>query len=202
MNIIETKLKIDVSRNNKPSYIIIHHALARNCTIKDVHNWHRSFGWAGCGYHFFIDKKGNIFRGREENQRGSHCKEEGMNYKSLGICLEGCYQQHKNQTEKQVPQSQLEALTNLTKYLMDKYNIGVDRVKKHHDYAQYKLCPGNYFPWDKYISMIKYNKENITKFKAENEKIKEENTRYNQLIDNIKLELDKIERMIEDGTNN
>jgi N-acetyl-anhydromuramyl-L-alanine amidase AmpD len=201
MKIIQTKLNIDVPRNNKPSYIIIHHALAKNCTIQDVHSWHRSFGWAGCGYHYFIDKRGNIFTGREENQRGSHCKEGGMNYKSIGICLEGCYQEHKNQTEKQVPKSQLESLTNLTKYLMNKYDIGTDRVKKHHDYAVYKLCPGNYFPWDKYIYMLSQNKDNIIELKKENEKIQEENTRYNKILSDIKVELDKIERMIQDGTN-
>lgn len=201
MNIIETNFNIDVPRNNKPSFIIVHHALAKSCTIQDVHNWHLSFGWAGCGYQYFIDKQGNIFRGRDEDQRGSHCKEEGMNYKSIGICVEGCYQEHKNQTEKQVPKAQLDALTNLTRYLMKKYNIGRDKIKKHHDYASYKLCPGNYFPWDKYISRLKENPDNIAELQEENKKYKDEILCYNQLLDNVKVKLNEIERMIQSGTN-
>jgi N-acetyl-anhydromuramyl-L-alanine amidase AmpD len=100
-----------------------------------------------------------------------------------------------------VPKSQLKSLTNLTKYLMNKYDIGTDRVKKHHDYAVYKLCLGNYFPWDKYIFMLSQNKDNIIGLIKENEKIQEKNTRYNKLLSDIKVELDKIERMIQDGTN-
>lgn len=176
MNIIETNLKISVPTNNKPAYIIIHHALAKTCTIYDIHKWHQGSGWAGCGYHYFISKEGKIYRGRMENQRGSHCKQAGMNMKSIGICLEGCYQDYKNQTDKKVPSAQLDAVASLTKYLMKKYNIGIQRVKRHHDYASYKLCPGNYFPWEKYIKLL----ENDEVMKSEDK------NKHNDYIEEIK----------------
>lgn len=41
---------------------------------------------------FFISKEGKIYRGRNENQCGSHCKQHGMNMKFIGICLKECYE--------------------------------------------------------------------------------------------------------------
>lgn len=200
MTITETNFNIDVPHNNNPSFIIIHHSLAKSCTIYDIHRWHLAFGWAGCGYHFFIDKSGKIYRGREEEQRGSHCKEESMNYKSIGICLEGCYEEYKNQTEKEVPLAQLNALTSLSKYLMKKYGIGVENIKKHHDLASYKLCPGNYFPWSIYLSKLQEERQDeIIKLREENEKYKSKIIYFNRLLDSVSNKLSEIEGMLRDG---
>jgi N-acetyl-anhydromuramyl-L-alanine amidase AmpD len=152
--VVGNHFDIKVPNDNNPEYIIIHHALAKSCTVKDIDRWHRQNGWAGIGYHYFISKDGFIYEGRQEKQHGAHCKQQRMNYRSIGICLEGCYQDYNNQTDKEVPQKQLKALINLTKHLQNKYNIPTNNVKRHHDFAPYKLCPGNYFPWDKYIDLV------------------------------------------------
>lgn len=75
MNIIETNFNINVPSTNKPEYIVLHHALSSECSVYDIENWHLGFGWAGIGYHYFISKEGIIYRGRKENQRGTHVKE-------------------------------------------------------------------------------------------------------------------------------
>lgn len=200
MNIIETYFKINVPLNNQPAYIIIHHALASNCSIYDVHRWHLSNGWAGCGYHYFISKEGKIYRGRMEEQRGSHCKQEGMNMKSIGICLEGCYQDYKGEGDKVLPNVQLEALSSLTKYLMKKYEIKKEYIKKHHDFTNYKLCPGNYFPWEKYMKLVTTDADNkeIQKLIKENKHYKEEIENLQERLGGIKKKIYEIERMIED----
>lgn len=131
-------------RSNNPDHIIIHHALAKNCTIWDVHRWHLNNGWAGCGYHFFVNKKGTVFIGREVAWSGAHCPP--LNSRSIGICLEGCYQEYKNQTDREVPLAQLNALVRLVSYLLDQHNIAVNNLRRHADFST-KLCPGNYFPW-------------------------------------------------------
>ena len=58
MDIKDSKLDFlgSFRKDNKNEYIIIHHALAKNCTIEDVHRWHLDRGWNGCGYHYFIKK--------------------------------------------------------------------------------------------------------------------------------------------------
>ncbi|WP_273327865.1 N-acetylmuramoyl-L-alanine amidase [Vallitalea guaymasensis] len=153
--VVGSKFKIEAPNNNKPEYIIIHHALAKHCTIDDIQRWHLDLGWSGIGYHYFISKDGYIFEGRKEEQRGGHCKQGDMNSRSIGICLEGCYEDYKKQTDKDVPAKQIKALFNLTKHLQRKYNIPVSNVKRHHDFAPYKLCPGNYFPWEEFVETLK-----------------------------------------------
>jgi len=156
MKIIETNFKYNGKfKPNKPENIIVHHALARKCTAEDIHSWHLARGWFGFGYHYFVNKAGQVFKGRPDNANGSHCNEQSMNFKSLGICLEGCYEEYKNQTDKEVPKAQMESLIEITKYLMDKYNIPVDRVYPHRHFATYKLCPGKYFPWDAFVDALK-----------------------------------------------
>ncbi|QUI25500.1 N-acetylmuramoyl-L-alanine amidase [Vallitalea pronyensis] len=200
MNIIKTQLNINVPSNNRPAYIIIHHALAPRCSIDDIHGWHLNRGFAGFGYHYFINKEGKIYRGRMETQRGSHCKQEGMNMKSIGICLEGCYQDYQGNGDKVVPDAQLEALKNLTLYLMKKYKIKQERIKKHHDFVQYKLCPGNYFPWEKYMGLVAESTDagQIKALIKENQYYKEEIEKLQERLGGIKKKIYEIERMVED----
>lgn len=143
---------------NTPEYIIIHHALASYCTVQDIHSWHLQNGWAGIGYHYFIAKDGKIYKGRPDNANGAHTEEQYMNYRSIGICLEGCYEHYVPNPKTpniyledfEVPVEQFNALVDLVKGLQSQYNITNDRVKPHRFFATYKMCPGNHFPWDKF----------------------------------------------------
>lgn len=158
LHIIEPNLKFAsaLTYKNKPTIIVIHHALHDKCTIEDVHKWHLNNGWAGCGYHYFVSRAGKVYRGRPENAVGAH--EPAVNWRSIGICLEGCYQDYtvngRVMTQKEVPIAQAKALIELTKDIKSRLSIDVSNIKKHNHYNP-KLCPGNYFPWEKFIAEFK-----------------------------------------------
>ena len=144
MKIIDAKLKFNgtFKRDNKPEIALIHHALHDNCDIWDVHGWHLAKDWMGFGYHAFIPKAGGIYKGRPTYMHGAHCKENNMNYKSIGICLEGCYTDYLDMTEKTVPAAQIKSLVEYLHFL----NLPFEY---HRKYATYKDCPGKYFLTEK-----------------------------------------------------
>lgn len=111
--------------------IIIHHADAVHCTIKDVDAWHKAKGWAGCGYNYFINKYGQIYKGRPERYVGANCA--GQNTTSIGICLEG-----KFTIEKPTP-AQIVALKRLVASLKQDYP-NIKEVGNHKDYMS-TACP-------------------------------------------------------------
>lgn len=91
MKIIEEKYEWagSLAKRSTVNLIVLHHAEASSCTAQQIHAWHIARQWSGIGYHFFINKKGEIFRGRPENVIGAHAK--GYNSNSIGICFEGAY---------------------------------------------------------------------------------------------------------------
>lgn len=136
MNIINSNLKFrGLTYGNNPRKIILHHAEATNCSIEDVHTWHLHNGWSGCGYHYFIRKNGNIYKGRPESSLGAHC----INYNSvsIGICVEGNYM------VEHMPLSQKSSLIELIKYLCGKY--GIKEIYGHGELNSTN-CPGRNYP--------------------------------------------------------
>ena len=70
--------------------IIIHCSATpngREDTAEDIHRWHLARGWDGIGYHYIIEVKGKLVKGRPDYWIGSHAK--GHNKNSIGICLIG-----------------------------------------------------------------------------------------------------------------
>jgi peptidoglycan hydrolase-like protein with peptidoglycan-binding domain len=148
MQIIETKLNQAgaLAKRSKIDMIVLHHAAAKHCTVYNINQWHLANGWSMIGYHYFINKKGEIFKGRPDDTIGSHAK--GYNATSLGLCFEGDF-------EKEVPtQEQIEAGLELVSYLKKKYNI--KKVKGHKDLMT-TSCPGTLFPMEKFVD----EKENL-----------------------------------------
>ena len=148
MEIIEAKLNWAgaLAKRSTIDMIILHHASAKNCTIYNIHNWHLSNGWSGVGYHYFINKRGEIFKGRPDDTIGSHAK--GFNSTTLGICFEGNF-------DKEVPpQVQIEAGLELVEYLKKKY--GISKVKGHGELMA-TACPGKLFDIDQFRGV----KENL-----------------------------------------
>lgn len=135
-----------LTKRNTINMIVLHHAEAKSCTIQDIHWWHVCRGYSGIGYHYFINKKGEIYKGRPDNVVGAHAK--GFNSTSIGICFEGAY------NKEVMPQAQLQAGRELVEHLKKKYNI--TKVKKHSDLMPTD-CPGKLFPFEEITKHIKEN---------------------------------------------
>lgn len=95
--------------------------------------------WSDIAYNFGIEKDNNkyVYRlGRPLTVTGGHAK--GMNDVAIGICLVGNY-------DIVAPaEKQYIMLAQLCKVLCDCFNIPIDNIKKHSEYA-YKTCPGTKF---------------------------------------------------------
>ena len=147
MNIIESNLKWNgsLSYGNKPVMIVLHHAEASTCTIEDIHKWHLSNGWTGCGYHYFVRKDGSIYRGRPEGAVGAHCP--GVNDKSIGICAEGSYM---SETMTAV---QKNAIIELCRDIVNRH--GIKQIYGHRELYN-TGCPGINYPLDD-IKNLRFN---------------------------------------------
>ena len=137
MNIKETNLSFgSMSNRSKTTRIILHHAAAKTCDAKTIHQWHLNNGWSGIGYHFVVRKNGTIERGRPENKVGAHAS--GSNSDSIGICFEGDFM------SETMSATQKNAGKELVAYLKNKY--GISKVQKHSDVCSTD-CPGTHFPF-------------------------------------------------------
>lgn len=142
----------------KSSRITVHHeAKEFNGTtlddtlrqIRNIQEYHqRGRKWADIGYHFVIDRIGNIIEGRSVALQGAHAGErnkkgESPNSGNIGISLLGNYN-----VQKTTP-AQEKSLRELIQHLEKKYSISNSELYSHNDIKQkYKLggtaCPGKY----------------------------------------------------------
>ena len=83
-------LKI-LTRELKTCTIVVCHCSASDNLAYDdiaiIKKWHLARGFIDVGYHFYIQKNGNVQNGRSIDQIGAHVT--GFNYESIGICLGG-----------------------------------------------------------------------------------------------------------------
>jgi N-acetyl-anhydromuramyl-L-alanine amidase AmpD len=126
-------------------YIIIHQsATPRETTTFDaIKRYHIGLGWGNIAYHYFIDGRGKIHKGRNERTAGTHTKADNMNFKSLGVCLAG------NFDNEEPSDAQLEALEKILRNLSAKYNIPKERILGHLEVpGAVTQCPGkNLLEW-------------------------------------------------------
>jgi N-acetyl-anhydromuramyl-L-alanine amidase AmpD len=127
--------------------IIIHHIEATKASIFDIHQWHLSNGWLGCGYNEYIRKDGTVYIGRGDNQ-GAHCY--GYNENSYGIACEGNYD-----VEKSMPIAQYQSLVERIKYHRSRFK-NLKKIGGHREFLV-TACPGRYFPLDKVKTAINTN---------------------------------------------
>lgn len=145
MKIIDQNLKPNGSLQSigKIIEIVLHHAVTPDTyTALDMDRIHKNNGWTMCGYHFVIDGKGNIYRGRPEDKLGAHCA--NANTGRIGICFAGDFDKN------QMKQAQINAGIELVRELKKKYNVPVTPHKKV--VKQSTACPGKNFPFDKIVN--------------------------------------------------
>lgn len=137
---------------NKPEYIIIHHSATKDGTLKDfdaIKRYHIEHnGWRDIGYHYVIEKIGStyvVLPGRAETDSGAHTREEGMNYRSLGICCVG------NFDVEQPSEEMLKVLADLIVSIRRRY--GQLPIAPHKKFSN-TSCPGANFNMNKLIAMV------------------------------------------------
>ncbi|MCX8129790.1 MAG: peptidoglycan recognition protein family protein [Clostridia bacterium] len=139
---------------NNPKSIIIHHSLTKDGKVVDwtaITKYHIEHnGWSNNGYHWGIERVGDkwvIQKGRAENVQGAHTKEQGMNVKSIGICVVGNYDID------DLPKQAFDLLVSLIKDINKRYKKSFP-IESHNKYAKYKTCPGKKFPLKKLINAV------------------------------------------------
>ena len=140
MNIIQKSYSFlnELENRRETKYIVLHHR-AGNGDAESIHKQHISRGFSGIGYHFYVDRTGQIFKGRPIGTVGAHCV--GANQISIGVCFEGDFE---NQT--QMPSVQIRAGKELVSYLKSLYPNA--QIKRHQE-LQVTACPGKNFPFEK-----------------------------------------------------
>jgi len=121
-------------------FIVIHHSVSSRdkTTFESIDKYHRSKGWNGCGYHFVITGNGSLHNGRDLTVVGCHARDDGMNYKSVGIALTGDFR-----TE--LPSDiQLRVLKILLNKLRNTLSIPTENILGHCEVKNaHTPCPGN-----------------------------------------------------------
>jgi hypothetical protein len=117
--------------------------------MRNIQEYHqRGKKWADIGYHYVIDRLGNIFEGRPLTIQGAHAGErnkrgETPNQANIGISLLG------NFDSQQITPAQEKALRQLVSYLETTYGIPNSEVYTHNEIRQkFNVgatgCPGKH----------------------------------------------------------
>jgi hypothetical protein len=156
---------------NKPEWIVLHHSLSPDGATRDwdgIRKYHmETNGWNDIGYHAGVERINGVLttqKGRDDTTVGAHCKEMGMNSKSIGICVVGNFDIAPPDAEI------LKYLKGLCVAYMVNYNIPVSRVIGHRDAGlmagfdwqktgptgirQFKTCPGILFPMEEFYHSL------------------------------------------------
>lgn len=132
--------------SNKVEYIIIHHTvtphyLSAEQTATSIDPIHKQRGFSKSslglyvGYHYIIDKDGKVKQCRADSDEGCHTREQGMNFKSLGISLIGNFENDK------LIGKQLQALMDLIAQKVTQYKVPREKVSYHSKFKA-TFCPG------------------------------------------------------------
>ncbi len=107
--------------------------------VLEVKRWHvEERGWSDIGYHYLIDRNGELLHGRPVRLAGAHVR--GHNANSIGIALFGGKDGTKDQAfEENFTAEQAETLRMLIDRLQSQYGPNL-KISGHHDYAN-KACP-------------------------------------------------------------
>lgn len=140
MEIIDVGLKFNtnMSKMGNIEGILLHNSgVTVLQSIETIHNYHKSKGWAGIGYNYYVRKNGLVYKGRSEEYAGAHCP--GANSNSIGICAEG------NFDLETMSEVQKQAIIELIADIKKRYNI--KWIKGHREILA-TSCPGKNFPLD------------------------------------------------------
>jgi len=120
--------------------VTIHHSASPLwTTFDDIDKWHKDRGWDGCGYHFIVEKGGNIVSGRPISIEGAHVKSK--NSGNIGVCVVG--NNTSSAKEQHWTRAQKASLRFLCSTLQLIFNLDDSCVFNHSDWDSANTeCPG------------------------------------------------------------
>lgn len=105
-----------------------------------IDRMHRQRGFSKIGYHWVIRRDGTAEPGRAEHVTGSHCRDQGMNHRSIGICLIGGVDKNLKAEDNFTP-PQWERLGSLVNEVLIRYPT-IKQICGHRDVKDVrKECP-------------------------------------------------------------
>ncbi len=127
----------------KVNKIIIHCTATpegRDIPLEEIRRWHLNRGWRDIGYHFLVQRNGEVEEGRPIEQTGAHTK--GENFDSIGIAYVGGVESEKQNgkwiaKDTRTPE-QKDALEDLLCRLKGLYSSAV--IYGHNNFST-KSCP-------------------------------------------------------------
>ena len=100
-----------------------------------LQSWGRSDkGWMDIPYHFMIDRHGRVYETRPINYPG----DTNTTYDPAGHALIAVMGDYENQ---KMSESQMDALIGITVFLFQEFDVPIENIKGHKDYAD-TTCPG------------------------------------------------------------
>lgn len=136
------------------THIVIHHSAGHDSSgleLAEIRRFHKQGrGWTDIGYHVVVEEIDGVpvaIFARPWWRPGSHCPEQGMNRRALGVCLVGNF-------SKAPPSGPLlEAAADCVGSLCSALGIAVKDVQPHRN-LKATQCPGDLFPWELFVSMV------------------------------------------------
>ena len=112
--------------------------------IQDFHQNGR--GWNDIGYHFLVDRAGNIYQGRPETVLGAHVG--GANTGNIGVCILGCYHPPEANCNQTMSLTSRDSIVKLFAWISQIYGQDPNVLLGHRDYFGTTACPGdNVWPY-------------------------------------------------------
>lgn len=126
-------------------YVTVHHdgmdpftgddARAAAARLDAIRRAHLNRGWGDIGYHFAVDRAGNVWEGRPLAYQGAHVKDH--NEYNLGVVALG------NFDRQQPTRAQLAALHRHVRLLVCTFGVPGSRLRTHQEWAP-TACPGRH----------------------------------------------------------
>lgn len=106
--------------------------------LRDLQAWGAADrNWWDVPYHFLIDLDGNVYEGRDYRYKG----DTNTTYEPAGHFLISVIG---NYARQEPTPAQVESISRLMAWALDRFGLGTDAIGGHYDYAD-TSCPGPYF---------------------------------------------------------
>lgn len=125
------------ARSSKPIYIVIHDTGSPKSTAQNNHDYFAG-GNRGASADFFVDSN-NIIQIIDTDKYYSWAVGDGHGMYGItnanSVSIEMCINENNQPTDETINNT-----IDLVRYLMDKYNIGIEKTIRHYD-CSHKICP-------------------------------------------------------------